>query len=266
MSKLGNASRTIVAFALLAGASTTLAGPGGGAPQITSASQIFGTNPTQLQIEGSNFGAVTPTVFLGPTPLFVLSFTETVVYASVPAAVAPGSYTLMLTAGGHNGGSSAPFEAAIGAVGPPGPTGPAGPTGPMGLPGTPGSAGAQGPAGTQGPAGPSHLYIANRSASSCDPCTGSIVVPAGSYLVQASVTLSSTGGLADFYTCELVDGSGTPVGGTSKAGVANGATVNLMVVGWSSTATGFGVTCSSLEGFLFSLDGTISAIQVGAIN
>jgi hypothetical protein len=231
-------------------------------PQIDSVSQIFATNPTQLQINGSGFGTAKPTVVIGGNPLFILSFTDTVVFASVPppAVVPPGSYSLVLTPDNHNGVSSAPFEVAIGAVGPPGPTGPAGATGAMGLPGT------AGPVGPQGPAGPSHVYTANLSASSCDPCTGGRAVPGGSYLVQASVTLSSSGGLTDFYTCGVVDGSGVPVGGTSKAGAGNGATVNLTVVGWSSTATGFVVTCSSLEGFLFSMSGTISAIQVGGIN
>jgi hypothetical protein len=55
-------------------------------PQIDSASQIFATSPTQLQIEGSGFGSLRPTVVLGGTPLFLLSFTDTLVFASVPVA------------------------------------------------------------------------------------------------------------------------------------------------------------------------------------
>jgi IPT/TIG domain len=98
-------------------------------PQIASASQIFATSPTQLQIEGSGFGSLRPTVVLGGTPLYVLSFTDTLVFASIPAAVPDGAYALVLTSGDPKGGSSAPFDVAIGAVGPAGPTGPAGPQG-----------------------------------------------------------------------------------------------------------------------------------------
>src|ERR1700719_3771102 len=97
---LTNTSTMNIAFALLVGAGTASAGTAAASPQIASASQLFTTSPTQLQIEGSGFGAVSPTVYLGVTPLFVLSFTDTVVFASVPAVLPPGSYTLVLTPGG----------------------------------------------------------------------------------------------------------------------------------------------------------------------
>jgi hypothetical protein len=80
----------------------------------------FCDQPIQLQIDGSSFGSLRPTVVLGGTPLFLLSFTDTMVFASVPVAVPPGSSALVLTSGDPKSGSSAPFEMAIGAVGPAG--------------------------------------------------------------------------------------------------------------------------------------------------
>ena len=357
---LTNISMRNIAFALLVGAGTTWAGPAGvTSPQIASASQLFTTSPTQLQIEGSGFGAVSPTVYLGVTPLFVLSFTDTVVFASVPAVLPPGSYTLVLTPGGAKSTSSAPFEVAIGAVGPSGPAGPAGaqgpagpsgPAGAIGAAGATGAAGAQGPAGpigpagatgatgatgaagaagpvgpggpagatgamgatgaagpvgAQGPAGPmglpgpqgatgptgatgagtSHVYTGsfnpntNCNFAGCfcpnpGTCTSSgLVVPAGSYLVQASVDLWSA---ATFHpTCQVVDGStGLAVGAsahltvsaTTGLGAANVNYSNLAMMGSSSTATSFAVNCTDPSGTTFSMTPTIAATQVTAIN
>jgi hypothetical protein len=119
-------------------------------PQIDSA---VITSPTVLQIDGSGFGTVRPTVVLGGTPLYLLSFTDTVVVASVPVAVPAGSYTLVITQGSGKD-ISASFDVTIGAAGPAGATGPAGPAGPTGPAGPVGTAGVTGPAGLQGLAGP----------------------------------------------------------------------------------------------------------------
>src|ERR1019366_6129613 len=116
-------------------------------PQIASASQIFTTDPTQLQIQGSGFGSLRPIVVLGGTPLFILSYTDTMVFATVPVAVPEGTYALVLTSADPKIGSSAPFEVAIGAVGSTGATGPAGAQGPAGSMGPAGSAGSPGAAG-----------------------------------------------------------------------------------------------------------------------
>jgi hypothetical protein len=200
-----------IAFALLAGAGTAWAGAAAATPQIASASQIFTTSPTQLQIEGSGFGAVSPTVYLGVTPLFVLSFTDTVVFASVPAVLPPGSYTLVLTPGGAKSASSAPFEVAIGAVGPAGPSGPAGaqgPAGPSGPAGTAGAIGAAGAAGAQGPAGPIGLtgaMGATGAAGAAGP-----VGPIGP--VGATGAIGATGAA----------GAAGPVGPVGPAGAAGG--------------------------------------------
>jgi hypothetical protein len=320
-------------------------------PQIASASQIFTTNPTQLQIQGSGFGSLRPIVVLGGTPLFILSYTDTMVFASVPVAVPEGTYALVLTSAEPKIGSSAPFEVAIGAVGPAGATGPAGPqgpggpqgpagsagapgaagpagaqglagpvgsAGPAGAPGATGPAGAQGsagpigpagsagatgttgPAGARGPAGPtgltgatgpvgpqgatgpagapgasgmSHVYTGTLSFPTCTtgaalasgcPSVG-LVVPAGSYLVQASVNLNTVDSSA-LYTCGVVDGvTGLPLGGPTALGGGVSGWTNLAVVSWSSTATNFVVNCTGTAG-VGAMKGTITAIQVSGIN
>jgi hypothetical protein len=332
-------------------------------PQIVSASQLFATNPTQLQIEGSGFGSLRPTVVLGGTPLFLLSFTDTMVFASVPVAVPPGTYTLVLTSGDPKSGSSAPFDVAIGAVGPAGATGPAGPqgpagpmgpagaagasgatgpagpigpvgpggaigatgatgpqgpagpmgsTGPAGAPGVAGPAGpigpvgpggaigatgAQGPAGPMGPSGPqglqgpvgpsaSHVYAGilqdntNCNFFGCfcndSPLTGggvmctspSLVVPAGSYVVQASVNLFTETSFSPLYSCGVVDGStGLAAGGqTVQLRGASNEWSTLTVLGWSSTATKFAVKCTDDLGSLFAMYSTVTAVQASGIN
>jgi len=278
-------SSAIALLVLSAGASWAAAGT---TPQIVSASQIFATSPTQLEIQGSGFGTLTPTVFLGVTPLFVLSFTDTTVFASVPAAVPAGSYTLVLTPAGAKTGS-APFEVAIGAVGPPGPAGPQGsagpigpagpagaegPTGAMGPPGAAGPAGPQGPAGptgATGPAGSSHAYTGNFSTFTCIAgpvfltcTTPGLLVPAGSYLVQAILTNFSSGPDTLNVTCGLVDGSGLAVPGGSTFDATN---ETGMFMGWSSTATSFAVACQILVvQNVSSMSATVAAVQVGAIN
>jgi hypothetical protein len=325
-------------------------------PQIASASQIFATSPTQLQIQGSGFGSLRPTVVLSGTPLFLLSFTDTMVFASVPVALPPGTYALVLTSGDPKAGSSAPFEVAIGAVGPPGATGPAGPqgpagsmgpagsvgapgaagpagaqgpagpVGPAGSAGTPGATGAQGPAGPVGPAGPaganggmgpagaqgpagpmglpgtagsagppgatgpagpagasgmSHVYTGSFNPNTncgilgcycpSTTCTSTLVVPAGSYLVQASVNLAnfsdSVNGVSSTYTCGVVDGvTGLSVGSSTQLFGDAGGWRNLTLVGWSSTSTSFKVNCTASASVLIAMTATVSATQVSGIN
>jgi hypothetical protein len=181
-----------LALLVLGAGSTWAASPG--TPEIDSASQIFTISPSQLEIQGSGFGTLRPIVVLGGTPLFILSFTDTVVFASVPQVVPPGTYTLVLTPGASKSNPSAPFDVTIGAVGPAGATGPAGPQGP---------AGPAGSTGATGPAGSSHVYAGEFINGSCgfNTCnTTSLLVP-GSYLVQASVEIRGASNAQ--YTCYL---------------------------------------------------------------
>jgi hypothetical protein len=126
-------------------------------PFIESVEEMFTTVPSQLTINGVNFGTAKPTVTLGGIPVAVVLYTNVKVVVQVPASIdaAPGAYFLTLTQGGP--GASTIFVSDIGAVGPAGPTGPTGPkgaTGAIGPQGPQGVTGAIGPQGPQGPAGP----------------------------------------------------------------------------------------------------------------
>ena len=137
-------------------------------PRIDASTIDTNVNPNQITIQGANFGTTQPLVTVDNVPLVVLSFTDTVIVATLPASISPGSYALAV-AGGRNGNQVVTSVVTIGAVGPQGPAGPQGPqgfTGPQGPAGAVGSQGPQGlkgdtgatgPAGQQGPQGPQGL-------------------------------------------------------------------------------------------------------------
>jgi hypothetical protein len=112
---------------------------------------MFTTVPSQLTINGVNFGTAKPTVTLGGIPVAVVLYTNVKVVVQVPASIdaAPGAYFLTLTQGGP--GASTIFVSDIGAVGPAGPTGP---PGPQGARGPAGATGATGPTAATGATGP----------------------------------------------------------------------------------------------------------------
>ena len=122
-------------------------------PVIDSSSVSFAVSPPQMTVKGTGFGAVAPTVSLDALPLALLSHTPTVVVATLPVGITPGSYLLQVTNNSATGHPSVLFEATVGATGPTGPTGPQGPVGANGPAGPAGPAGANGPAGPAGPAG-----------------------------------------------------------------------------------------------------------------
>ena len=130
-----------------------------------------------LTIHGNNFTKVKSVrLWLGgtATPLPIVSLTDQVLVALLPAGVAPGTYSLALGTGGSGGdanivddffvtlggtGTAGPAgpagpQGAAGATGPAGPQGATGPAGPQGAPGPAGPQGATGPAGPQGDTGP----------------------------------------------------------------------------------------------------------------
>jgi outer membrane lipoprotein-sorting protein len=109
---------------------------------IDSAQANLSTNT--IAISGRNFGNQQPVVNLDATPLAVTSFSPTAIKANLPAGLAPGSYHLMVVAGGVFHGF---LDVTIGNVGPQGPAGSPGPQGPQGPAGLQGAAGAAGPAG-----------------------------------------------------------------------------------------------------------------------
>lgn len=118
-------------------------------PIITSATTDSTTNPTQLTLNGRNFGLNQPAVRLQGTPLTLISYTDTQVVAQLPANLPPGSYLVNLSR--YQQLVAAAFDVTIGAAGP---HGPKGDQGPQGLDGPQGAVGPQGPKGDTGAQGP----------------------------------------------------------------------------------------------------------------
>jgi hypothetical protein len=108
-----------------------------------------------IAISGTNFGNQLPEVSLDATSLVVTAFGPAKIQANLPVSLVPGSYRLVVTAGGGLARFGL-MDVTVGAVGLQGPQGPQGP------PGMQGRVGPQGPAGVAGPAasaGPSNLAI-----------------------------------------------------------------------------------------------------------
>jgi hypothetical protein len=129
------------------------------APSVLLADDLFATITqvsensagTEITISGENLGSQPPKVFLGGMSLVVASSSNSTITAVLPAAVAPGSYILLVYP--RDSFPAEPFIVALGAVGPVGPAGAPGAMGLMGLPGPAGPTGATGPAGAAGPIG-----------------------------------------------------------------------------------------------------------------
>jgi hypothetical protein len=127
---------------------------------ITSAASDAGL--VNLTIKGSGFNSVKNLkVYLSgvSTALPVLTKTDKVLVALLPAGTQPGTYSVIVTGskGKNDDDDDDEFFVALGGVGTPGPAGPAGPPGPTGATGpagAPGPAGPPGPTGATGPQGP----------------------------------------------------------------------------------------------------------------
>jgi hypothetical protein len=187
---------TLLLGAIASGQSTT-------APRISGSIVNTTVTPYQLTIVGSNFGSIQPPVTLDDLPLTVISYTNTMVVATIPNSVVPGSYTLVVTNGQN--GQSGTSVTTIGAVGPQGPSGPQGPQGPTGPQGATGPAGSQGPTGPQGPAGigPGYLTSGGGVVSGNHITVKSLSLPTGSYLLQMFGGVDSGSGNL---TCSLIGG------------------------------------------------------------
>ena len=156
-----------LAFAAFALAPSVALADNGNPAVINSASADDGL--VHLTLHGTNFTKVKSIrlILSGvATPLPILSLTDRMVVALLPAGIAPGTYAVSVVAGqGADANTVDDFFVAIGGAGAPGPagpagpagptgaTGPAGPIGPMGATGAPGPAGATGATGPAGPAG-----------------------------------------------------------------------------------------------------------------
>jgi hypothetical protein len=102
-----------------------------------------------IAISGRDFGDLLPVVNLGATALEVTSFSPTTIKANLPEELPPGSYHLVVLAGGVSKRSGS-LDVTIGNSGPQGALGPAGPAGPQGPQGPPGPQGVPAPAGPGG--------------------------------------------------------------------------------------------------------------------
>ena len=116
-------------------------------PKISAASTD--ATASVLTVKGANFGAAPVVAFGAYGNLQLISRTDALITARLPAGVPPGSYLLTLTVNNK----TVEFSVTVGSVGPAGPQGPTGPPGPTGPAGPQGPAGAQGPAGPAGPPG-----------------------------------------------------------------------------------------------------------------
>jgi Collagen triple helix repeat (20 copies)/IPT/TIG domain len=129
-------------------------GGAGATPVISSATANFSTNPAQLTIKGTAFGALPPSIKLdGGMVCAVVSHSPTMSVCHLPSGITQGTYVLQLTNNSLNPPVTATFDVAIGAVGPAGPTGPQGPAGATGAKGPTGPLGPAGATGPQGPTG-----------------------------------------------------------------------------------------------------------------
>jgi hypothetical protein len=107
---------------------------------------------SQIAISGTGFdpSGTAPTVSFSTSTLTLVSFSNTSIVATLPAATKAGSYQLTVT---NSSASAETFDVTVGAVGPQGPQGPPGPTGPQGATGATGALGPAGPTGPRGATG-----------------------------------------------------------------------------------------------------------------
>lgn len=154
--------------------------------------------------------------------------------------------------------------------GQPGPQGPAGPAGPQGPAGATGPAGPQGLTGPAGPAGTSHGYAASgghASFASAPVTVQTLNLPAGTYLVWATGTVTDSAN--DTYTtCRLLSGGTTiqkqfvdhfAVGFSNRNGSAAFALTGPVTLGGAGSVD---VSCSSSDGSGSDSAGDVSIVAV----
>ena len=224
------------------------------------------------------------TILIGTGATLALVAGTTTAYAAIAGpvnnGVINGCYTTKASSGSHalvlqDVGTACPSgDTAIkwnqkGPAGPQGPTGPAGPPGPQGPQGAtgpqgpPGPQGPQGPKGDPGPPGISQAYTYLRIPSSpleIPPAgagaqsMGSLSLPAGFYLAEATLTVSNTANFFGqdnhrFITCQLtpapessylrIDGADTD---------SPSATLSINVALGLGQATTASLDCRALDG------------------
>lgn len=158
-----------------------------------------------------------------------------------------------------------------GVPGRPGVPGPSGPMGPQGIPGPqglPGDVGNPGPEGPQGPIGPSDGYVTSLSASAITDrptVLGRLVLPAGTYLIDAAVYvgLESSGGPFNTAACGLTE---------PGAAFATITTFGLVTVPLADSVDilepegEVSVVCVKGEAGIARGSGTLTAVKVGTLH
>jgi hypothetical protein len=119
-------------------------------PVVNSGTINYQTNQITLTGTGFEPAKAKPTVQFNGATLALVSFSNTQVVATLPAAVTPGTFNLTVT---NSQGNGVDFNMTYGPTGPQGPAGPAGPQGPAGPAGATGATGAQGVRGLTGAPG-----------------------------------------------------------------------------------------------------------------
>jgi hypothetical protein len=153
-------------------------------PVVQSGTVNYATKQVTLTGTGFKPEKAAPVVELEGAKLKVDSASNTKIVVTLPAAMAVGTFSLVV---GNSEGKSTSFDLAYGASGPQG---------------TQGLEGPQGPAGPQGPVGPAAaaktFVVANQPVDVNMPVEGqayavnSIVLPnAGTYIIQGQETLST---------------------------------------------------------------------------
>ena len=154
-----------------------------------------------------------------------------------------------------------------GAQGPQGPAGISGPAGPQGPQGLPGNVGNPGPAGPQGPIGPSDGFsaaLSDDTFSDAPVVLATLLLPAGTYLVDAAAYLSldQSGGPFDTVSCGL-DGPGESFATLTAFGQVTfplAASLEIPEPGGEVS-----VECVKGQAGSVRASGTLNAVKVGAL-
>lgn len=140
-----------------------------------------------------------------------------------------------------------------------------GPTGPRG------ATGAAGTAGIPGPTGPSDVYAAGTAFLASLPASatslGDTTVPAGSYLLQAKVTLDSSA--ASDAECTLGGPFGSSIiwdQGETKHSASSDDVLSLLGVATFTAPQVVELSCRTLSGTVLADDARVTAVKVGALH
>lgn len=134
-----------------------------------------------------------------------------------------------------------------------------------------GATGATGAAGAPGAAGPSDVYAAGtafQSLTTTEAALGSMTVPAGSYLLQAKVTVEATGGQSNS-ECTLGGPFGSSIiwdQGDVKHNAASDDIITLSGVATFTAPQVVELDCRAITGTVIADDARVTAIKTAALH